>query len=220
MAHGIPPGPAGDAPRRKRGCLTGCFTFLIGLFVAGCIFVLLVDAAFAPWAFYMGGHFHVLPYWQGWGRMKSATAGDFVLYAQMYPAPDSYPYMHSHATGNAYLCTPRGERYWLQLGGDMPRHMGIHVTGQPLYLYMYYRPPFRALFTADRRPRFELHGTWGESEIVMDDRKTLMTAFWPDGRVYMGNEPNHPSGTEDISVTLREGSYSDFKAACAVAAAR
>ncbi len=42
---------------------------LIGI----CVAVLLIYAALNPWAFFMGGSFHPLGYWEGWGLMKSKT---------------------------------------------------------------------------------------------------------------------------------------------------
>jgi hypothetical protein len=44
-----------------------------------------------PWAFYMGGQFHIIPQWIGWGRMHSNFAGDYILYVQLSPArPSKY----------------------------------------------------------------------------------------------------------------------------------
>ena len=43
---------------------------LIFLALVG-VFFLAIDAVFTPWAFFMGGHFHLSHKWTGWGRMHS-----------------------------------------------------------------------------------------------------------------------------------------------------
>lgn len=204
--------PQLDPPRARPRF--GCLGRLVIFFLVGSATVLLIYAVFAPWAFFLGGHFHPFAYWQGWGRMKSSTAGDYVLFVRMFPAPGSYPHQSWHLTGRAYLCTPKGERFRLNLGGDMPRHFGTSSVGEPIHLYMYYWPIFYPQVNLERRPRIQFWGTWGESELRMDDHKSLSAAFLPDGTLNTRTGRNRPSGTEDVTVTLREGSYSDFDSAC------
>jgi hypothetical protein len=96
----------------------------------------------------------------------------------------------------------------------MPRHFGINSVGKPIHLYMFYWPRFYPQFHLERRPRINLYGTWGDSELLMDDHKSLLSAFLPDGTLYTGPVRDQPLGKEEIHVTLREGSYSDFDSAC------
>jgi len=49
-------------PRSRMGCL-GCLPrALLGL-ALGCLLVLVITAVFAPWGFFLGGKFHIIPYW-------------------------------------------------------------------------------------------------------------------------------------------------------------
>src|ERR1700719_4159551 len=65
-----------------RGALVRLF-ILLALACGGLL--LGIDAVFTPWAFYMGGHFHINPQWAGWGRMHSNLAGDYALYVSITP---------------------------------------------------------------------------------------------------------------------------------------
>ena len=56
----------------------------------------LVYFALYPWAFFMGGSFHILPYWTGWGRMHSKTAGDYFLYVEILPFTSNTNHVLSH----------------------------------------------------------------------------------------------------------------------------
>lgn len=197
-----------QAGRLKLGCF-GQVVFLIVLLIGlGVLY-----AALNPWAFFMGGDYHPFGYWTGWGQMHSPTAGDYFLYVTIYPN------MHSRGTivpgepvkGNAYLCTPKGERFYLKLGGGMPWGYYVNSLGKSIHVYMYnYRT-----FSPDDRPSFDLYGHWGQGELVANDHKTLSTAFLPDGTLRPKGSHVQPSQIADIQVTLREGTYSEFKAACA-----
>jgi hypothetical protein len=98
----------------RRGCV-GCLwqtlwqcTLILGL---GAILVIAMTGLFYPWAFYLGGRFHILPYWQGWGKLH-AKSGDYVLFVQFEPTPrGSKMYLETNLTGIAYVCTPRGENF-------------------------------------------------------------------------------------------------------------
>jgi hypothetical protein len=202
------------APRRKRRF--GLLAQLVLILVCGGAFMLLVTAVFAPWGYYLGGHFHPLPDWQGWGRMNVASAGgEYLLFARMEPTSrGSKMYLSTNLAGIAYLCTPKGERYRLSLGGSMPRHLPLDTLGLPIHLYMSNAPGWKTQFMTDRRPYLNFYGNWGDRQLVLDDHKTLSNAFLPDGSLYKAHDPNHPAGKEIAHVTLQEGSYDDFEAAC------
>jgi len=186
------------------------FVILLLLVAVGVLYV-----ALNPWAFFMGGNFHPLGYWQGWGRMHSKTAGDYFLYVMIYPN------MHTRGAivrsesvkGDAYLCTPKRETFYLHLDGDMPWGYYVDSLGKSIHIYM---DQYRT-FSPDDRPRFDLFGKWGRGELVADDHKTLAHAFLPDGTLRPDGSRFFPSESEDIQAILHEGTYSQWKAACATA---
>jgi len=154
----------------------------------------------APWNFYFGGHFHPVPGWTGKGWMHSSAAGgDYFLLVRFEPTMPGY--RKSPISGNAYLCTPRGQKFRLRFGGNMPRDHGTDLRGVPIHLYLYNWRPLK--LSADHRPRFDLYGTFGDSELSMEDRGSLGSAFRPDGAPYGPRE--HWSGKQANShVLLKE----------------
>ncbi|MGE5321969.1 MAG: hypothetical protein ACM3SW_03870, partial [Actinomycetota bacterium] len=84
-----------------------------------------LPALLTPWGFFMGGRFHVIPTWQGVGRMHSSRAGgDYVLYLWFSPKVGR-TLGPRHVTGNGFLCTPRGEKFYLSVGGDFQKDMWL-----------------------------------------------------------------------------------------------
>jgi hypothetical protein len=195
-------------PRKAR---FGCLTNLVLIVALGMVVVFAIPAVFSPWGFFMGGSFHFFPSWQGWGRMHSSTAGDYLLYLWM--EPNNRGRHSSGVKGQATLCTPRREKFTLTLGGDFEQRMGMgtDTNGKTMYLYMH----TYHVFSGDNRPRFELHGIWRNPDLVMDDHETLSKAFEPDGTLSIGQSKNRPPHHEIIPITLHEGNKSDFEAACA-----
>ena len=121
---------------------------------------LLILAVFAPWGYFLGGSFHLIPMWQGWGKLH-AKSGDFVLLVYMYPSSPGRVLGYPSVTGSASLCTPRGERFSLNLtGGFDIKQIGLNTDHQSMDLHMYYRAALLGSFTTERRPRFDLHGDW------------------------------------------------------------
>ena len=195
--------------RSRLGCLGQLL--MLALILVG---VGLLYAVLTPWAFFMGGNFHPLGYWEGWGLMKSKTAGDYVLFVRLSPTVYGHQMFPAwDLKGNAYLCTPKGERFTLRLGGDMPRKFYVNSLGQPIHLWM---DNWRATLPvgAQRRPSIRIDGHWAPSEVIADDHKSLSTAFLPDGTLRAHGSYANSSQTELIQVTLHEGSYSSFEAAC------
>jgi len=203
-------GPQFPPPRSKRKI--GCLGSLVVFCVVGPLVYLAILAAFAPWGFYLGGAFHVLPVWEGWGRLH-AKSGDFPVFIYMYPAPGGrlgYP----SVSGTATVCTPRGERHQLQLaGGFLTKHIGLRTDGQPMSIHLHYRPRWSG-FNLERRPRLEFRGTWHDPDLVMDDEGSLASAFQTDGHAYLGPERNQPSRGEKLPITFSPGDRADSNAAC------
>ena len=200
-------------PKRRRpssGVKRWLALVLILLFAAA------VYVGLYPWGFFMGGDFHPLGYWCGWGRLHSKTAGDYFLYVEVSPQTRRMETIipHTFVKGNGHLCTPEGELFSLRLNGDMPPHIYLNTVGQPIRLGM---SNWRDVLPIgqESHPSFSLWGRWGKGEIVADDRHTLSQAFLPDGTLRPNGSHALPSQIEDIQMTLREGTYSEFKAACA-----
>jgi hypothetical protein len=128
------------------GCLGKMVGYLVGFGILGFILLLAIDAVFLPWSFHMGGRFHPIPMWRGWGRMHSGSGHDYALYVWFEP------YHHSGRGGTAInaagpevvgwgeLCTPQGEHYELRVRGYLPRNIGASTDGQRMELDAYRRP--------------------------------------------------------------------------------
>ncbi len=93
-----------------------------------------MDAVFAPWAFFMGGHFHLNPKWAGWGRMHSNTSGDYAIYITISPW---FGRGHSFTdiSGKGALCTQRGENYRLSMAGSFEESSGVDLQGRTVTIY-------------------------------------------------------------------------------------
>jgi hypothetical protein len=202
-------------PRKRSGCL-GCLPRFLLLIALGCVAFILITAVFAPWGFYLGGGFHILPYWQGWGTLQT-TSGKYAIFVRFQPRPSGSRIMPGPSVGGAaYLCTPRGERFYMKLGGGMRRGIGLSTDGEKISLYMSSRSSFWANLNSDYRPRIELRGQWHNPNIVMDDHGSISRAFEPDGTVSSGHDAHRPYPGPIVPVTLVPGPYSDFEAACKV----
>jgi hypothetical protein len=203
------------AKARRGGCL-GCLTqSALALLFGGALMYGLV-ALLAPWNFYFGGHFHLVPGWTGRGWIHSArSGGDFYLWVHFEPTTPGY--RKSPIQGTAFLCTPRGEKFRLHFGGDMPRTHNTDLRGVPIHLYLY-NWPLLAQFVHDRRPAFDLYGTFGDSHLIVEDRGSLSRAFRPDGNLVGPGDRDWPWKQESTHVTLNEEkSFWAFSPACPAA---
>jgi hypothetical protein len=197
----------------------GCLGSLAALAIIAPLVYLVPVAIFAPWAFSVGGHFHVLPMWQAWGRIHSPADGDYLIYINLYPVPGNRPGVgHGGVSvaGYAQICSPRGVISKLKLGGGMDRGVWSSADGRPIHLYLHRLDIFNYSVNTDRRPRFDLYGAWHYPLLEMDDRGTVSQAFTADGAVNLGRDTRvRWTG----HVTLREGSHSEFADACRAGAA-
>lgn len=204
-------------PRSRLGCLGSLLSFVVVSLAAYFLIYLPVLALLYPWSFFLGGSFHLIPGWQGWGKLH-ARSGDFILY--IYRSDPSlqgglvhpdYPRMR----GTAKLCTPRGERYeFMRVTMNFQnKGFGLNSDNQPVTLSVY-NYGLRGRFESDYRPSFSLEGAWHNPNLVLEDHGSLARAFLPDGRAYLGPTSKQPPAGENLSITLTPGNYSDFKAAC------
>jgi hypothetical protein len=198
--------------KSRHACL-GSLGKLVLIFALGAVLVLAITAAFKPWGFFLGGKFHLIPSWQGWGTLH-AKSGNYIVQVQL--DTNIKGRRSSDLRGVGYLCTPRGERFRLTLIGNMRKHLSLSTDGEAIRLGMSYQP-YGSFFSADARPSLELRGHWQNPNLVMDDNGSISRAFEPDGRVYQGHDRNRPYKAEIVPVTLTGGTSSQFEAACAAA---
>ena len=113
------------APRKPRFGLVGCLGQLLLILLLFAIGYVALLGVFAPWAFYLGGKFHIAPYWQGWGRAH-AKSGDYLMFVRIEPtSKGSKMYLETNLGSTAYVCTPRGDNIRLKMGGGMRKHLNL-----------------------------------------------------------------------------------------------
>lgn len=199
--------------RRRLGCV-GCLGRLALILVLGLALVIGIDAVFAPWAFFLGGTFHILPVWQGTARLHAAS-GNYTLYLWMSPTRGGRTFNYPAFNGWASLCTPTGERYPLRLTASMFVHPGRDTNGQEMRIDMYRRPWYwNFAGTWDRRPRLTLRGRWQNADFVANDGGTLSVAFLPDGRLYDGPARSQPRARETLPVVVHEVPWTTWFGDC------
>jgi hypothetical protein len=172
------------------------------------LFFLAIDAVFTPWAFFMGGHFHLNHKWTGWGRMHSNIAGDYVIYMSISPYFGRGRSLTA-ITGRGALCTQRGDNYTLDVGGSFQEHPGIDLQGKTAVIYAHNYSRYGSQYN----PSLEFRGKWNNPDLVLDDHGSLTQAFDPGG--VLAKNSNMRPIREVVPLTLHEGSRSDFDAACA-----
>jgi hypothetical protein len=198
-------------PRRKRG--GGWLRLLVVLIGVGaaCYGTL---ALLAPWGFHMGGGFHWIPMWQGWGRMHSNSAGgDYAIYLYFYPSSGRLRGL-AYVSGQGILCTPPGERVNLRMGGDFLHNSGTDLNGAGAHFYLYDRTATRVIMGGPSQFYLELKGKWANPDLVMDDHSSLQRNFGPDGKPWPKGRQSRPYMGEVVPVTLKQGTVGEFEAAC------
>jgi hypothetical protein len=193
-------------PRKARH---GCVVQVLAALALGVVVMGGVMALTTPWAFYMGGHFHIVPQWTGWGRMHSNLAGDYALLVTFSPRAGRGLGL-THLSGNGWLCTPRGEKFKLRLGGDFQNPHGTDLQGKTAHLYM----NNYSTFSGSSAPSLDFRGKWNNPDLVLNDGGSLNRAFDPGGAL-VTNRHMRPYDQEVVPLTLHEGSNSEFTAACA-----
>jgi len=193
----------------------GCLTQLLLVFLVCGALAIGFFALVAPWSFYMGGRFHPIPYWQGSGRIHSNSGGgDYALYVWFWPDSGRLRGL-VYVTGNARLCTPRGEKFNLTFGGNFDKPAGVDLNGQRVGFYMHNQSAARRVLGKDLRPELELRGKWSNPDMVLDDNGSIARNFGADGKLFE-SVARRPYMGEVSPVTLHEGK-GDFDAACAAA---
>jgi hypothetical protein len=212
-----------NALRSKLGCV-GCLAKTVGYLVLigilGSILLIGIEAVFAPWSFYMGGRFHPIPMWRGWGQVKSAAGREYALYVWFEPYTPSGRggSMSSggpEVAGWGELCSPHGENYKVRVTGYLQRNMGSSTDGKKMELDVYRRPWYWSFAGRwDERPRLIFHGAWRNPDLVLYDRGSLDRAFNPDGTLRPANSGVWKSGEQGQELVLHEGDKTGYQAAC------
>ncbi|HEY5028488.1 MAG TPA: hypothetical protein VIK39_08780 [Candidatus Angelobacter sp.] len=187
--------------------LRGALVRVLALVALFGVLLLGSDAVFTPWAFLMGGHFHINPKWTGWGRMHSNTAGDYVIYMSISPYFGRGRSL-TDITGKGAICTQRGDNYPLNVGGSFQSHPGIDLQGKTAVIYAH------NYSKSHYDPSLEFRGKWNNPDLVLDDQGSINRAFDPGGTLAPKTHMR-PDVHEVVPLTLHEGSRSDFEAACA-----
>lgn len=202
--------------RSAAGCLAGCFGRVLGSLVFGLLLVVAVYAVVAPWGFFLGGQFHPLAYWQGWGTMHG-PGGDYAVFMRMFPrvgGRSTLSLSGPSVRGSGIICSPHGERYSLTLRGTfLRRGIGTNTDGEALSLSL--TQPLNFLNTnSSTRLEVSFRGAWKNPDLMLNDAGSMVRTFNPDGTWAPGDRYKRPLG-EPIPLTLHAGSGSDFDAACA-----
>jgi hypothetical protein len=202
------------------GCLGKLVVSLVGVLVLGMGLLLAMDAALKPWSFYMGGRFHLIPMWEGWGKLHSQSGRDYALWMWLEPAWYGGRGSVSGSGGNdvrgwGTLCTPRGDRYRVRVTGYQERHMGASTEGKRMDMQVYRRPWYWGFTgTWDHRPQLRFLGAWHNPDLVLYDHGSLDRAFNADGTLRPPNSGVWRPGEQGVELILREGTKSEFEAAC------
>ena len=200
----------GARKKSRLGCVTQ-FWLIVGVAI---LFLIGFQAIFMPWGFYLGGHFHWLPEWAGMGTAHAANGRDYIIFVSISPNARHPGRYDTSLQGTGLVCTPKGEKLRLKLTASMEKHLSLNTQGKVIRINMHQTGTWAATINSDRRPSFDLEGTWGNDEISVTDHNSLGRAFEPDGSVYMGHAPTRGPSFPAVQFTLRAASSRDFDKAC------
>jgi len=191
-----------DRPRaRKRGI--GCLPGLALIALASVVGFILIELAFQPWIFVVGGRVRVWPVWEGDGVVQTPI-GPYRIHVWFSPTPSGSRILPSTSVrGSGYVCTPLGEKYSLRVTGGAPGRIWKDMDGHAFRLSAYHRPI--SWFNNDRRPRLSFSGQWVGPNLVMSDDGSIAHAFLPNGTLSADTSTWHPK-TGALPITLTETS--------------
>ena len=202
---------AQNAPKKSRiGCVAR-FWLMVG---AACLFLLAFQAVFMPWGFYLGGHFHWIPWWEGVGVAHAPNGRDYAIFVSIYPDARHSGRYSTSLTGSGYLCTPKGEKMQMKLSANMDKHLDLDTQGKTIRISMHRTSTWSTFINSDYSPSIQLNGIWGDDSISGEDHNSFGRAFEPDGSVYLGRSPTRGPSFATVSFTLKAGSMRDFEKAC------
>ena len=177
-------------PLRARQVL---FLLVVGV---GVVFISAPEL-WAPWVYFTGGSFHVMPWWSGSGSF-AGPGGTYQLYLYVSPMHTRYHTInHTPLTGNGHLCTPSGERVILSVSADMDKHLPLDTIGRSIEISSFARskPGSFSGMKAPGAPHVRLTGVWQPGKI--EAKGTLEHESPAPG------QPEPPKPTP-IAVTLQQ----------------
>jgi hypothetical protein len=160
--------------RKRLGCLSQLM--LLGL-LAGLGFVA-VMALTNPWIFTVGGHFRVLPFWQGVGDIQG-PGGTYRIFVSLEPSnASSHVLASTSVSGTGWVCAPFGHNYQIRVGGGTHEVVWRDMNDKLFALYTWRRGAWSAEHLP---PKLSLVGRWAGPGLVMGDNGTTASAFLQDG---------------------------------------
>jgi hypothetical protein len=189
--------------RPRLGCL-GFLAFALGLATA-------VYGVIAPWSFHIGGRWTPVTWW-GVGRLRDSNGAQYGIYLYFYPDFRGASRlgglgMRCGLRGKATVCTAAGAKYQFNLSGQI-YGAWLDTDGKEISFNL----------SEPRGPKlrraFDLYGAWQGSELPLDDHKSMIMHFLPDGRLTPAGSYTSPLPEKHAKVTLRWGSESDFDSLC------
>jgi hypothetical protein len=195
----LPEGNMSDASSglpKKRPPLRGRHVLYLILGVVGFAYVSAPEL-WAPWVYFTGGSFHVVPWWSGTGSFAGPD-GKYQLYLYLSPMnTGSHPTLRTALDGDGHLCTPSGERLVLHVEGDMDKHLPSNTLGRSIEISSFARskPGSFSAMQAPGSPYVRLTGVWGPGRI--EAKGTLE---------HQPAAPGHPAPPKPtpITVTLQQ----------------
>jgi hypothetical protein len=178
------------------------------------LFIMLLDLAFTPWIYTVGGRVRLVPVWVGTGVVR-APWGSFTIFLSFSPSPGGLHSPGAGVEGGGWVCTPQGQKYSLRVTGGASGHIWNDMDGHTMSISAYYRPFAWQYHREDRRPALSFSGQWVGPNLVMNDNGSVARAFHPDGTLKSYRE-SLPFGRDTLilPVVFTEGNYQLAFAGC------
>ncbi len=156
--------PTSGLPQKRTPLRPRHLLYLI-LLVVGFAYISAPEL-WAPWVYFTGGSFHVVPWWSGAGSFAGPD-GTYQLYLYLSPLHTKHLTFYTPLQGNGHLCTPSGERLVLHVTGDMDKHLPLNTIGRPIDISSFARskPGTFSAMEAPGAPYVQLTGVWEPGKI-------------------------------------------------------
>jgi hypothetical protein len=151
---------------------------------------MLLDLAFAPWIYRIGGRVRWVPIWAGSGVVR-APWGPYTVSLSFSPRPGGSHTPGAGIEGSGWVCTPQGQRYSLRVTGGAAGRIWSNMEGHTLRISAYYKPFGWQVRREDYRPSLSFVGHWVGPNLEMNDDGSIAAAFNPDGTLKTYRESLH-----------------------------
>ncbi len=165
-----------NAPHQ--GGRVGCLGQLVVLLLLVPLGFIALMAITNPWIFTVGGHFRLLPFWEGVGEIPG-PGGTYRVFVSFQPTNSGSRVLPSTSVrGSGWVCAPSGQSYRILVGGGAHQMVWRDMDDKPFTLYAYRR---RVGSTQHLPPKLDFVGRWVGPNLVMQDKGTTAAAFLVDG---------------------------------------